>query len=231
MRDRRGPIRVLVVEDEPMQGWLTVQVLETQGGMEAVLATSGMEGLKLARSFQPDVILLDLILPGMSGLEMLRQYRREGGRAEVLAVTGVQTEWGKRMSLALGASFLLSKPVNWEELVRTVRMLESGLEEECQELLKALGAKGRGKGFFQAAYCAALLGEGRCELLKEAYIEAAARDRSSPVNISKNIERLAEELHGRRTELFCRLFPGWREGPPTNREFLDILSQAARIPL
>jgi len=177
------------------------------------------------------VILLDLILPGISGLELLRRYRREGGKAKVLVMTGALTEWCKRMSFAAGANFILGKPLNWEELVESIRLLYGGLEEMCRELLKAMGAKEKGAGFRQAARCAALLGEGECQLLKEAYIEAAARDRSSPVNISKNIERLAEELHGRRTELFCRLFPGWREGPPTNREFLDILSQAARIPL
>lgn len=226
------PLRVLVVEDEPLQGWLALQILEREGGMETALAVDGPQGLELAWSFRPDVILLDLVLPGMSGLEMLRRYRREGGKARVLAVTGVQTEWSKRMSMAAGADFVLEKPICWEELPCTLRMLDGGLERECRRLLEAMGAKGRGKGARQAARCAALLGEGQCELLKEAYIEVAARERSSPANISKNIDRLIDDLHPRGTELYYRLLGRGPGDPrPTNREFLDILSRAVRIPL
>ena len=223
---------MLVVEDEAIQGWVALRVLEGQGGMETALASDGTEGLEMAWSFRPDVILLDLVLPGMSGLELLRRYREEGGKAKVLAVTGVPSEWTGRMSVAAGADFVLIKPICWEELPRTIRMLGGGLEGECERLLKAMGAKGRGKGFQQAARCAALLGEGRCELLKEAYIEVAARERTSPANVSKNIERLIDDLHPQGTELYYRLLGrGPKDRPPTNREFLDILSQAARIPL
>lgn len=226
------PLRVLVVEDEPLQGWLALRILEREGGMETALAADGREGLELAWSFRPHVILLDLVLPGMSGLELLRQYRGEGGKAGVLAVTGVRTEWSKRMSVAAGADFVLEKPICWEELPRTLRMLGGGLEAECLRLLKAMGAKGPGKGVRQAARCAALLGEGRCQLLKEAYIEVAARERSSPANVSKNIERMIEKLHAGGSPLYRRLLGrGPTDPEPTNREFLDILSQAARSPL
>lgn len=232
MRGKERPIRVLVVEDEPLQGWLTLQVLERRGGMETALAADGVEGLEMAWSFRPDVILLDLVLPGMSGLELLRRYREEGGRAKVLAVTGVQTEWSKRMSIAVGASFVLDKPICWEELPRTIRMLDGGLEGECRRLLKATGIGKEGVGARQAAQCAGLLGEGRCELLKEAYIEVSARERTSPANVSKNIERMIGRLHPQGTELYYRLFRLRPEDkPPTNREFLDLLAQAARIPL
>lgn len=232
MRGKERPIRVLVVEDEPLQGWLTLQMLEQQEGMETALASDGFEGLEMAWSFRPHVILLDLVLPGMSGLELLRRYRGEGGKAKVLVITGARTEWSKRMSVAAGADFMLDKPVCWEELPATIRMLDGGLEGECRRLLKAMGAEERGKGFRQAAQCAALLGEGRCELLKEAYIELSARERSSPANISKNIERLIDGLHSQGTELYYRLLErGPADPAPTNREFLDILSQAARIPL
>ena len=147
-------------------------------------------------------------------------------------MTGALTEWCKRMSFAAGANFILGKPLNWEELVESIRLLYGGLEEMCRELLKAMGAKEKGAGFRQAARCAALLGEGECQLLKEAYIEVAARERSSPANISKNIERFIEKLHSQGTELYYRLFERKPEDPaPTNREFLDLLSQAARIPL
>lgn len=228
----RGPLRVLVVEDEPLQGWLTLQILEREGGIEAALAPDGLQGLDLAWSFRPHVILLDLVLPGMSGLELLRRYRGEGGGARVVAVTGMLTEWCQRMCVAAGADFMLEKPISWEELPQTLRLLEGGLEGECRRLLTAMGAKGREKGLRQTARCAALLGEGQCQLLKEAYIEVAAQERSSPDNVPKCVERVIKRLHLQGTPLYYQLLGrGAGDRAPTNREFLEILAQAARIPL
>ncbi len=223
---------MLVVEDEPLLGQFSVRILEIVGGMEATLATDGIEGLEMAWKWRPDVILLDLVLPGISGLELLRRYRQEGGRAKVLVVTGINQEQVKNMAFALGADFLLRKPAQWEEILEQIRLMAGGLAGECEALLRKMGAPEGKKGFHQAAQCAALLGEGRCELLKEAYIEVAAKERTSPECISKNIERLAQTLHSEGSAFYYQLVGRGAEEPwLTNREFLNLLSQAARIPL
>lgn len=232
MSGKRRALRVLVVEDEPLLGPLSVQILKTMGEMEAELAADGSGGLALAWSWRPDVILLDLVLPGISGLELLRRYRREGGKAKVLVVTEADRNRVQKMVFALGADFLLSKPVNWEEVLGLIRLSAGGLEGLCLELLVKLGAREEGKGTRQAAECAALLGEKQCVLLKEVYIEVARRQRTTPGSVAKNIERLADELHRTGTPLYRELTKREKTDPTlTNREFLDLLAQAARIPL
>lgn len=221
-----------MVEDELLLGRLVVRAMEALKGMEAVWAGTGTEGLKLARSWRPDVILLDLVLPEMSGLELLRQYRREGGKARVIVVTGAWEERIKGAVFSLGADYVMSKPARWEEVFSIASMLAGGLERECRELLKGMGASEGSRGFEQAVECAALLGQGECTLLKEAYVEVGRRQRARPGSVSKNIERLAREVSEQGTPLYYRL-SGKKAGekPLTNREFLTLLSQAARIPL
>lgn len=215
-----------------MLGQLGVRVLEGLGGMEAVLAQDGEKGLELAWSWRPDVILLDLVLPIMSGVELLGRYRKEGGRAKVLVITGSDLEKARRVVFPLGADGLMGKPVLWAEVVNHVRRLAGGLAEQCRTLLAEMGAREGTKGFCQAAECAALLGERECALLKEAYIEVGRRQKAGPASVSKNIERLAREVHEKGTPLYHRLAGRTLEDPAlTNREFLGLLSQAARIPL
>lgn len=232
MSDKGRPLRVLVVEDEPLLGRLSVQALEGLGGMEAALAEDGLEGLELAGVLRPDVILLDLFLPVMSGAEFLRQYRKGGGRAKVIVVTGARQERVKELAFSLGADFLLGKPLQWREIFPILRELAGGREEEYRALLRDMGAPVRSKGFEQAARCAALLGNGSCGLLKEAYIEVAAQWHSRPACVSKNIERLIQTLHGRGSPLYRELTGRSPEDrAPANREFLAGLVRAVRIPL
>lgn len=232
MSGKERPLRVLVVEDEPLLGRLGVRVLESLGGMETALAQDGETGLELAWSWRPDVILLDLVLPVMSGPELLRRYRREGGRAKVLAVTGGDLEKARGLVFPLGADGLLGKPFRWGEVIDRLRMLADGLAGQCRTLLIQMGVRERSRGFRQAAECAALLGERECALLKETYVEVARRQKVKPASVAKNIERLAKEVHEKETPFYRRLTGRTRADPPlTNREFLDLLSQAARIPL
>lgn len=223
---------MLMVEDEPMLGRFSVRLLKTIGGMEAILASNGIDGLELAWSWRPDVILLDLVLPELSGLELLRRYRQQGGQAKILVLTGADREWARQTALSQGADFLLRKPAQWEEILGHIRLLAGGLAGQCEELLRAMGAQEKKRGFRQAAQCAALLGQGECELLKEAYIEVAAREQTTARCVSKNIERLIRELHQKGNPLYYRLVGRTQREPwPTNKEFLCLLSQAARIPL
>lgn len=220
------------MEDERLLGQLGAGILEALGGMETARAENGQEGLELAWSWRPDVILLDLVMPVMSGMELLRQYRQEGGGAKVLVLTGAELRKVQGRAFALGADYVMGKPVNWREVVELISLMAGGLGERCRDLLRELGAKERSRGFHQAAECAALLGERECSLLKEAYVEVARRHRTGPENVAKNIERLAKDIHKKGTPLYRKL-TGRMEGDPhmTNREFLDLLSRAARIPL
>ena len=80
-------IKVLLVEDDEAQRRLMSMLLKTMEEVRLTVAADGLQGLERAQRDRPDVILLDLILPGISGIELLRRYRRGGGQAGVLAIS------------------------------------------------------------------------------------------------------------------------------------------------
>lgn len=81
-------LSVLLVEDDPIQRSLAHRILSLEARLSVFTAADGLEGLAFALQHHPQVILLDLILPGISGLELLRRYRDQGGTAKVLALPG-----------------------------------------------------------------------------------------------------------------------------------------------
>jgi DNA-binding response OmpR family regulator len=70
--------KILVVDDEPSITNLVSAYLKPEG-YEVYIAADGNAGLKAARAFKPDLIILDIMLPGMDGIELLSRLRREGG--------------------------------------------------------------------------------------------------------------------------------------------------------
>ena len=114
--------KVLVVDDERA----VARGLEyglTREGFNVLLAEDGPRALDLARSRQPDVILLDVRLPGMSGFDVCQQLRREGRRQPVLMLTARDEEVDKVLGLELGADDYVVKPFALREVVARIRAL------------------------------------------------------------------------------------------------------------
>lgn len=106
-------LSVLLVEDDPIQRSLAHRILSLEARLSVFTAADGLEGLAFALQHHPQVILLDLILPGISGLELLRRYRDQGGTAKVLALSQAPGQWVCDAALAAGADFFFPKPVHW----------------------------------------------------------------------------------------------------------------------
>jgi DNA-binding response OmpR family regulator len=119
-----GPARVLVVEDEPNIRDLVVLHL-TLEGLSPVAVGDGNEGLRLARSEPFDLIVLDLMLPGLDGVTICRAIRRASINADVpiLMLTARREESDKVLGLDSGADDYLTKPFGVRELVARVRAL------------------------------------------------------------------------------------------------------------
>lgn len=218
-------IRVLLVEDDPIQRRLMSMLLETMEGVRLTVAADGPEGLELAQAEEPDVIVLDLILPRLSGMELLGRYRRLGGKAKVLVLSKATGEAVHAAALAAGADFFLCKPALWPEVRRTILALAGGLRRRCEALLEEMGAPDH-VGRHQAARCAALLAE-REEarpLLKAVYLEAAGEEQTSADCVEKNIRKLVGTMAEKPSPLFREMFG---ETPPTNKTFLLALGQGA----
>src|SRR5689334_15656218 len=123
----RRPIRVLIVDDHPMAREGTRALLERSAAIEVVGAVGeGFAALWLLRELQPDIVLLDVRLPDISGIEVARQLRTEFPTVKVLVVTGYDEIGYARALLQLGVRGYLAKSASGAELVAAVRAVAAG---------------------------------------------------------------------------------------------------------
>lgn len=111
--------RILVVEDDRKTSDIVRLYLE-HDGYQVIAAYDSIEGLALAREEKPDLIVLDLLLPGVSGLEVCKILRSESG-VPVIMLTALSTEQVKLEGLELGADDYVTKPFSPRELTARVR--------------------------------------------------------------------------------------------------------------
>jgi two-component system alkaline phosphatase synthesis response regulator PhoP len=111
--------KILVIDDEQSIIDLVTAYLR-QAGYEVYTAMDGPSGLKAARAYKPDLIVLDVMLPGMDGIELLARLRRESD-AYVIMLTAKSEETDKIVGLSVGADDYLTKPFSPRELVARVK--------------------------------------------------------------------------------------------------------------
>ena len=111
--------KILIVDDEPSITNLVSAYLKPER-YEVFVASDGNAGLKAARTFKPDLIILDVMLPGMDGIELLSRVRRESD-VYVIMLTAKTEETDKIVGLAVGADDYVTKPFSPRELVARVK--------------------------------------------------------------------------------------------------------------
>jgi two-component system alkaline phosphatase synthesis response regulator PhoP len=111
--------KILVVDDEPSITKLVSAYLKPEG-YEVYIAADGNAGLKAARTFKPDLIILDVMLPGLDGIELLSRLRRES-EVYVIMLTARTEETDKIVGLSVGADDYVTKPFSPRELVARVK--------------------------------------------------------------------------------------------------------------
>ena len=118
--------KIVVIDDEEdiledIKAFLSLK------GYSVSTAANAQEGLKLILDTQPDVAILDIRMPGMSGLEILRLAKESQPKLISIILTGQQQEVIESKSRALGAPLYLTKPIGLEELERAVdKVLQKG---------------------------------------------------------------------------------------------------------
>jgi two-component system alkaline phosphatase synthesis response regulator PhoP len=112
-------VKILVVDDEQSILDLVTAYLRREG-YEVHTAMDGPAGLKAARAFKPDLIVLDVMLPGMDGIELLTRLRRESD-VYVIMLTAKSEETDTIVGLSVGADDYLTKPFSPRELVARVK--------------------------------------------------------------------------------------------------------------
>ena len=116
--------RILVVEDDPGAIRLVSYTLE-QEGYEVITALNGLEGLKKARADKPDLLILDVMLPGLDGFEVCRRLRADDGTAglPILMLSAKAQEIDKTTGLKIGADDYLAKPADPADILDRVSNL------------------------------------------------------------------------------------------------------------
>ena len=111
--------KILVIDDEPSITNLVTAYLKPEG-YEVYTAADGNAGLKAASAFKPDLIILDLMLPGIDGIELLSRLRRES-EVYVILLTAKTEETDKVVGLSVGADDYVTKPFSPRELTARVK--------------------------------------------------------------------------------------------------------------
>lgn len=115
------PKKILIVDDEPQIVEICRDYLKA-AGYETVSASDGAQGLSLARREKPDLIVLDLMMPEMNGLDVCRIIRRESD-VPIIMLTARVEETDKLIGLELGADDYITKPFSPRELVARIRVV------------------------------------------------------------------------------------------------------------
>ncbi len=119
--DKKNSLKVLIIDDEDTIAKMIADVLESKVS-DVIISSSGAEGLYRAREFEPDVIVLDLNMPGMDGFEVMNKLRKNQKTADipVLIITVDDTAKNKKKGIELGAEKFLSKPFSINALEKAV---------------------------------------------------------------------------------------------------------------
>jgi DNA-binding response OmpR family regulator len=118
----RSPAKILVVEDEPNMVAGLRDNFEFEG-YEVITARDGIEGLERALAESPDLVVLDVMMPHMSGLEVCRQLRAKRPSIPIIMLTARGQEVDKVVGLELGADDYVTKPFSIRELLARVRAI------------------------------------------------------------------------------------------------------------
>lgn len=119
--------RVLIVDDSPTETFKITEILK-KGGHSVLTASGGEEGVSMAKKEVPDLILMDIVMPGMNGFQATRQISKNPSTSHIpiIIVTTKDQEtdklWGKRQ----GASSYLTKPIDERALVKAIGEVLAG---------------------------------------------------------------------------------------------------------
>lgn len=116
------PLRILAVDDEQMLTDLLAMALRMEG-WEVRTASSGLEALQIAREFEPDALVLDIMMPDLDGTSVLRRLREAGNLVPVLFLTAKDAVGDRIAGLTAGGDDYVTKPFSLEEVIARLRAI------------------------------------------------------------------------------------------------------------
>jgi len=116
--------KILIVDDSPTETHILTKMLDNNG-YQVVTAESGEAGVEVAKKELPDLVLMDVVMPGLNGFQATRQLKKEATTAHipVVIVTTKDQETDKIWGMRQGAKDYLTKPVQEESLINTIQAI------------------------------------------------------------------------------------------------------------
>jgi len=120
-------IQVLIVDDHPMMRRALTNAIEAEPDMEVIgTAVNGVQAQEMVRDLQPDVILMDLLMPGGNGLDAIAAICTEQPTVNILVVTSLEEQEKILQAVKIGAKGYLTKAADAEELLDAIRLVNQG---------------------------------------------------------------------------------------------------------
>ena len=120
--------RILLIEDSPTEAAVMTQLLE-RNGHQVTTSGSAEDGIAAARRDKPDLVLMDVVLPGMNGFQVCRSLREAGVWTPILMLTAKEGEYDEAEALDTGADDFLRKPFSYVVLIARLRALTRRVNE------------------------------------------------------------------------------------------------------
>ncbi len=123
--------KILVVDDSKLSRNIVAKMARA-AGHETLEAADGTQGLEKAATCAPDCIVLDLLMPEVSGFEVLRRLRDRGSKIPAIVLTADIQKGTRQQCMELGAVTLLNKPVKEDEIIEAIKKALVSVEEPCR---------------------------------------------------------------------------------------------------
>ena len=238
-------LRILLADiNENMRPSLAKAMSEA-GDMELLtVVTTGKETLRLCEQLQPDVLLLELVLPELDGLGVLRELNGRARKPLVIVLTGFATPLAVSMAMEAGEAYFLSKPCTPEIIVERIRSFASAIpakltvikspqspESELAELLRELGIAAQLKGYryLQEAVSITIREGGEPQMVTKClYPAIAKRYATTPSRVERAIRHAVEASWARGNPELLRVCfgsTGAANARPTNSQFIAAISE------
>jgi two-component system response regulator YesN len=132
-------LRILIIDDEPwiIDGLKKAVIWENEGFTIVGEALDAIEGMEKIKALKPDVVIVDIRMPEVSGLEMIRRIREAGSQIEFIIISGYDEFSYAKEGISLGIYEYILKPIHIEELVKILRRLKSRLVSKRKNLYQS----------------------------------------------------------------------------------------------
>ena len=238
--------RILIADTNEDFRRLMTEVIRNEEDMELVgCVTDGVDALSLTAEQRPDVLMLDLILAKLDGLEVLRRLPDTGSGTKALVVSGFYNDKVVNECAALGASYFVTKPCDIVTLLDRIRQIradlhpmpvsarpgDTELESEVTEIIHEIGVPAHIKGY-QYLREAIILTINDMDIInavtKVLYPEVAKKFNTTPSRVERAIRHAIEVAWDRGDIEVLQRFFGYTvsniKGKPTNSEFIAMIA-------